>query len=68
MLRVQFIMQIGLSWNRKLSEGSLRGIWRNLVNQRKSMGYYDSIYGKELPHRAITVYMYLKERADRNLP
>ena len=30
------------------------------------MGYYDSIYGEELPHRAITVYMYLKERADRN--
>lgn len=30
------------------------------------MGYYDSIYGKELPHRAITVYMYLKERADKN--
>ncbi len=30
------------------------------------MGYYDSIYGEELPHRAITVYMYLKERADKN--
>ena len=30
------------------------------------MGYYDSVYGEELPHRAITVYMYLKERADRN--
>lgn len=30
------------------------------------MGYYDSIYGEELPHRAITVYMYLKERSDRN--
>ena len=30
------------------------------------MGDYDSIYGEELPHRAITVYMYLKERADKN--
>lgn len=30
------------------------------------MGYYDSIYGEALPHRAITVYMYLKERADKN--
>ena len=30
------------------------------------MGYYDSVYSEELPHRAISVYMYLKERADKN--
>ncbi len=30
------------------------------------MGYNDSIYGEEVQHRAITVYMYLKERADKN--
>lgn len=30
------------------------------------MGYYDSIYGEELPHRAVTVYMYLKERANKD--
>lgn len=30
------------------------------------MGFYDSIYADELPHRAVTVYMYLKERADKN--
>ena len=29
------------------------------------MGYYDSVYSEELPHRAISVYMYLKERADK---
>ena len=29
------------------------------------MGYYDSVYSKKLPHRAISVYMYLKERADK---
>lgn len=29
------------------------------------MGYYDSVYSIELPHRAISVYMYLKERADK---
>lgn len=30
------------------------------------MGFYDSIYADELPHRAVTVYMYLKERSDKN--
>ena len=30
------------------------------------MGYYDSIYEEELPHRAIAVYMYLKERANKH--
>lgn len=29
------------------------------------MGYYDSVYSIELPHRAISVYMYLKGRADK---
>ena len=29
------------------------------------MGYYDSIYASGLPHRAVTVYMYLKDRANR---
>lgn len=29
------------------------------------MGYYDSIYASSLPHRAVTVYMYLKDRANR---
>lgn len=28
------------------------------------MGYFDSIYASELPHRAVTVYMYLKNRSD----
>ena len=28
------------------------------------MGYFDSIYAAELPHRAVTVYMYLKNRAN----
>ncbi|MFR1478951.1 MAG: helix-turn-helix domain-containing protein [Hydrogeniiclostridium mannosilyticum] len=26
------------------------------------MGYFDSIYTADLPHRAVTVYMYLKNR------
>lgn len=29
------------------------------------MGYFDSIYATDLPHRAVTVYMYLKERANK---
>lgn len=29
------------------------------------MGYFDSIYASELPHRAVTVYMYLKSRANK---
>lgn len=28
------------------------------------MGYFDSIYAAELPHRAVTVYMYLKNRSN----
>lgn len=28
------------------------------------MGYFDSIYAAELPHRAVAVYMYLKSRAN----
>ena len=30
------------------------------------MGYFDSIYAAGLPHRAVTVYMYLKSRANKN--
>ncbi len=29
------------------------------------MGFFDSIYAADLPHRAITVYMYLYERANK---
>ena len=29
------------------------------------MSYFDSIYAADLPHRAVTVYMYLKDRSDR---
>ena len=29
------------------------------------MGYFNSIYSSELPHRARAVYMYLKDRADK---
>lgn len=29
------------------------------------MGYFDSIYAAGLPHRAVTVYMYLVERANK---
>ncbi len=28
------------------------------------MSYFDSIYSAGLPHRAVTVYMYLKNRAN----
>lgn len=28
------------------------------------MSYFDSIYAAGLPHRAVAVYMYLKNRAD----
>lgn len=27
------------------------------------MGYFDSIYAADLPHRAVTVYMYLRSRS-----
>ena len=30
------------------------------------MGYCNSIYSSELPHRARAVYMYLKDRADKD--
>lgn len=30
------------------------------------MGYFTSLYISELPHRAVTVYMYLRDRADKN--
>jgi len=29
------------------------------------MGYFDSVYAADLPHRAVTVYMYLKNRAGK---
>lgn len=29
------------------------------------MSYFQSIYSSGLPHRAITVYMYLKDRSDQ---
>lgn len=30
------------------------------------MGYFSEIYAEELPHRAKTVYMYLKDRCNRD--
>ena len=30
------------------------------------MGYFDSIYVSDLPHRARTVYMYLKDRINKD--
>lgn len=30
------------------------------------MGYYTSLYASELPHRAVAVYMYLRDRADKD--
>ncbi|MDL2233034.1 helix-turn-helix domain-containing protein [Ruminococcaceae bacterium OttesenSCG-928-L11] len=30
------------------------------------MGYFDSVYAADLPHRAVTVYMYLKNRANKD--
>lgn len=30
------------------------------------MGYFDSIYSAGLPHRAVTVYMYLKDRTNKD--
>ena len=29
------------------------------------VGYFSAIYGEDLPHRAKTVYMYLKDRSNR---
>ena len=31
------------------------------------MGYFETIYTSGLPHRAVAVYMYLHDRADRGL-
>lgn len=30
------------------------------------MGYFLTLYQSGLPHRAISVYMYLKDRSDKN--
>lgn len=30
------------------------------------MGYFTSIYAEDLPHRAKAIYMYLRDRADRD--
>lgn len=30
------------------------------------MGYFSHIYGSDLPHRARVVYMYLRDRADKD--
>lgn len=30
------------------------------------MGYFTYLYASELQHRAVAVYMYLKDRADRD--
>lgn len=30
------------------------------------MGYFESLYASELPHRAVAVYMYLPDRADKD--
>jgi len=30
------------------------------------VGYFNSLYASELPHRAVAVYMYLKDRADKD--
>jgi hypothetical protein len=32
------------------------------------MGYFTSLYASELPHRAVAVHMYLKDRADKCYP
>jgi len=30
------------------------------------VGYFTSLYASELPHRAVAVYMYLRDRADED--
>ncbi len=30
------------------------------------MGYFSTLYKSELPHRAVAVYMYLYDRADKD--
>ena len=36
-----------------------------LERQVRSIGYFANIYGQDLPHRAKTVYMYLKDRCNK---
>lgn len=30
------------------------------------MSYYESVYAEELPHRAVAVFIYLKDRANKD--
>ena len=30
------------------------------------MGYFDSVYASDLPHRAVAVYLYLKDRSNKD--
>ena len=30
------------------------------------MGYFTPVYASELPHRAVSVFMYLRDRADKD--
>jgi len=30
------------------------------------MGYFTSLYSSELPHRAVAVFMYLRDRCDKD--
>ena len=30
------------------------------------MGYFTSLYAEDISHRAVTVYMYLRDRADKD--
>jgi predicted transcriptional regulator len=30
------------------------------------MGYFNSVYADDLPHRAVTVFMYLKNKANKD--
>jgi len=30
------------------------------------VGYFTSLYSSELPHRAVSVYMYLRDRCDKD--
>ncbi len=34
--------------------------------EKEDMGYFETIYASGLPHRAVAVYMYLHDRADRD--
>lgn len=35
------------------------------VHEGSVMGYFSSIYAADLPHRAVAVYMYLKDRTNK---